>query len=108
MKRIPIMPSRTKTNLPASQLHYLRKKGSTKVTLIYSPELLEEMLADGRITEEDHVGIQRTKEGLGGNRGKESEKKEVSTRPNLSIDCPWTYCSQSTMNKMKRSKVTAL
>lgn len=70
------MPKRTTPLTSVTEQYYLRKEGSTKVVRIYSPEQLEEMLEDGRITEKDKVGIMISKEGLGSSRKLGAEKSE--------------------------------
>lgn len=80
------MPQRNNFDLSANQIHYVRRKSNGKVTYIYSPEQLQEMVDDGRITEEDFVGIQISKEGYGGPRG--------SSKPKLSYEYTITPSSQ--------------
>lgn len=87
------MPSRNKTELKNNEVFYVRKKDSKKVFRVFSVEQLTQMILAEKITLEDHVGIQRTAEGLGSPRG--SENENVVKRVPLSSDNPWSYAPRT-------------
>jgi hypothetical protein len=65
------MPQRNNYSIKTSQVYYVRKAETGKCYRVFSPEQMIEMVESGRISEDDHVGLQVSNEGLGGSRGAE-------------------------------------
>ena len=68
------MPMRNLNELAPSEIFYVRRAGTNMCYRVFSPEQLSELIEAGRISEDDHVGLMKTKEGLSQNRDKENEK----------------------------------
>lgn len=93
------MPKREYYDLSTNEVYYVRQPNG-KCYRVFSPEQMIEMVESGRITEEDHVGIQVSAEGLGGSRGTR-EESDTPKRANLGSQTPWSYASKTVADEAR-------
>lgn len=73
------MPMRNEVELPTNKVFCVTNIKTKKWFRVFSPEQLEEMVADGRINEAHRVTMMHSNSGLGGDRGVVSDGPKIRT-----------------------------